>query len=913
MTPPPSITHALTITDDARIMMRWWWFGPSMTCGEATRQLELMRVAGVGGVEVAYIYPVCVDGEIESVVNQQFLSPEFCEVLGFAAQEAERLGMRFDLTLGSGWPFGGPHISPRHAAKQLKTVLVDIPAGVTDLPVPVLSGEGQIVSVMDQSGQPLQMVNGRLQLSAPGDESSQATFLVSGPTGQVVKRACLGAEGLVLDHYDEAALQIHLEAVGRHLIDAAGAGRVRAVFTDSLEVYGSNWTGSFLSEFEGRRGYDLTPFLPMLVAGARPDDSAWRGDPIDPHREQLLRDVQHDYAQTLTDLLHERFLRPLQRFARKHDVLSRVQAYGVPPATMSSYRYVDLPEGECTLGASEIHQPAEWTEITPNRIASSASRYKSHQMVSAETWTRLHSPPYAATPLDMKAEADQFFLQGVNQIMGHGWCHRPAGGDPSQWVFYAAGNFNEANPWHPVMPDLSRYLQTVSSLLRTGEPIVDVAIYLPDHDVWSRQSISPAKENLHHVNALREHIGLRLPKELLRLGFNFDLIDDSSIEAGIKARTEGPQYRMIILPDVERIPLATLKGLQRLSEDGVAIVAVGQLPSQPTGHARRAREESEIRDATQELFHSRRYPNIHWLEAWDAAALRSISVPDVDLASRPAAVGYVHRRMGEADLYFFVNTTNQPVHVPLRFRDLRPHRYQLDPMTRIARASASTGLSLEAYQSLVCVHSDRALSDAEFGDFRLRSTAIESVLDQLDISDDWRLIIPDLLPVPLARLSAWTDQPSFRCYAGQGTYCRDFLLPKGWHRRHVELVFDTPSPIAPVRSDPSQRNTGFSTFLDPPIQDAAEVFLNGNRVTSLFCPPYRVNLTDHMESGLNRLEVRIYSRLINALIDGGRFDFAHVHQRYGQRFDGIQDVGNTSRVSAGMRGSVVLQARIPRD
>src|SRR5690606_15057588 len=145
---------------------------------------------------------------------------------------------------------------------------------------------------------------------------------------------------------------------------------------------------------------------------------------------------------------------------------------------------VDLPEGETTLGASEIQQPAEWTEITPNRIAASASRSKSQGIVSGETWTRLHSPPYAATPLDMKAEADQFFLQGVNQIVGHGWCHRPADGDPTRWVFYAAGNFNEANPWLPVFPELASYLQTVSSLLRAGEPVVDVAIYLSDHDVW---------------------------------------------------------------------------------------------------------------------------------------------------------------------------------------------------------------------------------------------------------------------------------------------------------------------------------------------------------------------------------------------------------------------------------------------
>lgn len=113
MTDTQPLTEALTIAADARIMMRWWWFGPSMTREEATRQLTLMSDAGIGGVEVAYIYPVCLDGEIEGVTNHRFLSPRFRDVLRHAAEEAQRLGMCFDLTLGSGWPFGGPHICKR--------------------------------------------------------------------------------------------------------------------------------------------------------------------------------------------------------------------------------------------------------------------------------------------------------------------------------------------------------------------------------------------------------------------------------------------------------------------------------------------------------------------------------------------------------------------------------------------------------------------------------------------------------------------------------------------------------------------------------------------------------------------------------------------------------------------------------
>lgn len=44
--------------DDARIMMRWWWFGSAVTKPELERELRVMKAAGIGGVEVQPVYPV---------------------------------------------------------------------------------------------------------------------------------------------------------------------------------------------------------------------------------------------------------------------------------------------------------------------------------------------------------------------------------------------------------------------------------------------------------------------------------------------------------------------------------------------------------------------------------------------------------------------------------------------------------------------------------------------------------------------------------------------------------------------------------------------------------------------------------------------------------------------------------------
>jgi hypothetical protein len=71
--------------DDARIMMRWWWFGPAVTKPQLEREMRLMKAGGIGGFEVQPTYPLASDNEVPGLVNLKFLSPEFLDALGFTA------------------------------------------------------------------------------------------------------------------------------------------------------------------------------------------------------------------------------------------------------------------------------------------------------------------------------------------------------------------------------------------------------------------------------------------------------------------------------------------------------------------------------------------------------------------------------------------------------------------------------------------------------------------------------------------------------------------------------------------------------------------------------------------------------------------------------------------------------------
>src|SRR5258708_33224479 len=45
--------------DDARIMMRWWWFGPAVTKPELEREMRGMKDGGIGRVRSTHVDPTC--------------------------------------------------------------------------------------------------------------------------------------------------------------------------------------------------------------------------------------------------------------------------------------------------------------------------------------------------------------------------------------------------------------------------------------------------------------------------------------------------------------------------------------------------------------------------------------------------------------------------------------------------------------------------------------------------------------------------------------------------------------------------------------------------------------------------------------------------------------------------------------
>jgi hypothetical protein len=868
--------------DDARIMMRWWWFGPAVVKPELERELRTMKEGGIGGVEIQPVYPVTLDDPARGLRTFPYLSDEFIDDLNFAQKTARELGLRVDITLGSGWPYGGPETPITLASPKLRVDHVPVPPNAATVPEPKIGDGESLIAAFLARGSGSQfspdgiqrltdIEGGAVRVPAEAASGRVVLFFIASRTRQMVKRAAVGAEGLVLDHYSRAAIDNHLSRVGDRLMKGFGANPPHAVFSDSLEVYGSDWAGDFLQEFQKRRGYDLTPYLPALAG------TPTLRRPLPGSTGDKAAAIRDDWGRTLTELCNERYLTPVRQWAAKHGTRFRSQTYGIPPVTLWSNSLVDLQEGE----------GSQWRHFTPTRWASSAGHLLGHPVTSSETWTWLHSPVFRATPLDMKAEADLHFLQGINQFVGHGWPYSPPqAGDPG-WHFYAAAVFNNHNPWWLVMPDITAYFQRMSFLLRQGKPVNDVAIYLPTHDAYARFTLGRDSVN----QEMDRLIGPNVIPRVLDAGYDFDFIDDGAIAQ------VGVPYRILILPGVERIPLSTYRKIDEFARKGGVVIATRRTPSLAPGLLEGERDTSAVAALSQSLFAAGARGKLIADETRLGDTLHAALPPDV---AKAPEIGFVHRHLDNAEIYFLANTSNHPVHSVATFRvqGLEPAWWNpFDGAVSRAEGGDRIGLDLAPYESRVVVFSKERLP--------ARSGLSGTAPAPLDLSTGWSVTFAGAArPVAMDKLVSWTDEPGRKFYSGQATYEKTLtvgraLLSSG---RPLYLNFGEGTPVA---AEERRSGSGMRAMLESPVREAAVVYVNGKRAGSVWRPPYEVEVSNLLQPGENRLRIVVANLAINEFANQPLPDYRALIAKYGDRFQD-QDMRDLQPLPSGIIGPVRL-------
>jgi hypothetical protein len=415
------------------------------------------------------------------------------------------------------------------------------------------------------------------------------------------------------------------------------------------------------------------------------------------------------------------------------------------------------------------------------------------------------------------------------------------------------------------MPDLAAYLQRVSFLLRQGEPVADVALYAPTEDAWS--TFKPGTPR--YLNLFRktvDWIGPKVVPAILDAGHSFDLVDDGTLpEARARA------YKAIVLPGVRWMPEATKRWLAEYARQGGTVLAVRRNPEGEWSSVALVSEEDLSR------------------------RLGSAVAPDVTLTPPEPAIGFVHRRLSDADVYFLANTGNLARSVSARFRAATPNAERWDPLTgRIERLEDRSGeftLDFEPYGSRVVVFR-RDASSAPLA-------ARRSVAASEDLRSGWHLSFAGA-PGSTGKVDlphSWTEDTAQRYFSGTAIYRRTVQLAPTFRARETRVLLDF-GEARPIEREPlpggTLRGNSFAALVAPPLREAATVFVNGRRAGSLWVPPYRVDVTDLLRDGANEIRIDVYNTAINQLAQGGRLpDMKALAERYGQRtrlqdLDGLQ-------------------------
>ncbi|MDR1600811.1 MAG: glycoside hydrolase family 2, partial [Tannerella sp.] len=358
-----------------RPFVRWWWNGNKVQPAELIRELRLLKEAGIGGVEINPVkFPEYTDDL--GVESLQWLSDEWIDALKVTFDEAKRLDMTCDLIVGSGWPFGGEFLNNEERG-QIVVI------GVKKLEGPMVY-ETSVFNLLKEadprisesySGRTPHLLSLRLAPDPIGSieeetdlsdllKEKRETMQIDIPKGKHVLYSLVridafggvingapGANGPTLNHFDKGAVMKYLTHMSGAIERRIGrvSGYIRAFFTDSMELEGSNWTSDMAEAFIERRGYDVMPFLPYLMfktEGMGNVSDYNYGAGMLPEFREMIERMRFDMETTKAELLLERFTNTCVEWCHGLNVQSRAQAYGRGFFPLETSMAHDIPEGE---------------------------------------------------------------------------------------------------------------------------------------------------------------------------------------------------------------------------------------------------------------------------------------------------------------------------------------------------------------------------------------------------------------------------------------------------------------------------------------------------------------------------------------------------------------------------------------
>ncbi|MDR0573174.1 MAG: hypothetical protein LBG96_03940 [Tannerella sp.] len=690
-----------TPPNTSKPFVRWWWNGDKLSAKEILRELDVMKEAGIGGVEINPIaYP---GGDDLGIPSLRWLSPEWIEMVKTALQGAEERDITCDIIVGSGWPFGAEFLEKEErsqlltiASRKVKgkgVIRVDVTELLKDASPMLHSGyESATSELYSLCLAPLQMdtftptlpvafTQGSAHIAVDVPEGEHILYALVKITGfQAVINGAPGAAGPVLNHYNRTAVEKFLNNMSDHLFPAlAELKGFRAMFCDSMELEGANWCHDFPDEFKRRRGYDVVPYLPFILYKVGHMGRAIEGTEITEAfgaaKEEIAR-VRHDFFVSCMEIISDRFLVPFTQWCNKHGFKSRVQAYGREFHPLEASFKVDIPECETWLwhgddnGGQDLAKNPAYTNV--NKFVASAVRLSGKNIVSCEEITNTNAV-FNASLEKIKVTGDQSNLSGVTHSILHGFNYSPPETPFPGWVRYGT-YFNERNTWWPFFKLWAAYKARISTILQETEPFADIAVMHPLADMWTKHG--PVRDPFpeRHYPEYQYKVWEAVHQSGNSCDYTSENVIQQSVAENGYLRYNARKYHTLILLEVETIAPATAEALMRFVKNGGKLVFTGKEPCKSPGLINHSENDEKVKQTIAAM--KREYPSRIFhvdppgeLLPWFKNIQQQCGVKPYMEIDRPSPyVSQIRCRAGSKDVYFIVNySTVERIDIRARF------------------------------------------------------------------------------------------------------------------------------------------------------------------------------------------------------------------------------------------------------
>ena len=505
-----------------------------------------------------------------------------------------------------------------------------------------------------------------------------------------------------------------------------------------------------------------------------------------------------DLRRTVADMIAENYIGGLRDVAHENGLVLWCEPYGHKgfPGDFTIYGgYADQVGGEF------------WSKGKLGDVECRATSSVAHTYGKRRTFAEAFTSGLnlADTPYVFKARGERMFCDGINHFVLHVYAHQPRdGGMPGKNPGFGTA-FHRNTPWFNEAQSWIKYLQRVHTMLQWGDPANDVLVYIGD---FAPQMTGPPNPvpNGYQYDYVGSDAILRKLDVVDGQWVTYDENDPKRISASWKVMTV-PNTLKYIRPHIQ-------KRIDELEKKGGRII--------------------------------RSVP----------VTAKQLNLPPA-VSSESCSIRWIERKLKDQHLFFLSNFEKAGAFtVTLRAKGKQPEL--MNPVTgeikRIARyEETANGTKIE-----IDVNDP---ADSFFVLFREKATAPSVIKASAPVTE------LDLFYNAAAELVAETGNA--------GTYK---LTMSNGKTRAVTIKSDSKSVQIDGWKAESTDNEGFTEtrvaefnlpqrfakdqrlILDlGEVEIMAQVTLNGKTFDTLWMPPFRLDVTNALKAGQNRVAVRVTS------------------------------------------------------